>query len=220
MSSLNWIRNLYKLSMEDLAKHEKMKVSKQLISQWENGKRPISKQKLKILSEIFGIKEEYFTRELTDDDKQQIEFTRYQQEIEEIEKRICESANGYEYEDTVIDKDTGQEIRIINTGVQQDYDLVEYKEYKLFQVKQLKMINRLKKTLEPKVDEQFGYLHLPDDQLQNYELLVSIIESEKVNLTILLKILKGIALHYNVINQFDVDPIVKNIKKLLEKEKK
>jgi len=64
---LTYIRNLYNESLDDIGKI--LGVSKQSVHQWEMGLRPIPDERLKQLGEIFNLKEQYFNKELTNNDK-------------------------------------------------------------------------------------------------------------------------------------------------------
>lgn len=82
MFGLTYIRKLYNYSMEDLSK--KLGVSKQTISKWENQKIPISDKRLKQLSEIFKIPEEYFNTQLSDTDELLVQKTKLESEIKYV----------------------------------------------------------------------------------------------------------------------------------------
>ena len=56
MNGLRYIRNKCNLSLSELA--SKLGVTRQMISAWENGRKPIPSGRLKELSQIFGIEEE------------------------------------------------------------------------------------------------------------------------------------------------------------------
>lgn len=66
MLGLKYIRKLYGLTLENVS--DFVKVSKQTVSKWENGQMSITYDNLKKLSELFFIPQEYFFKELTDDD--------------------------------------------------------------------------------------------------------------------------------------------------------
>jgi plasmid maintenance system antidote protein VapI len=67
MIGLEYILNLYGIQHQDLA--EKLGIRKQNINLWIKGKQNVSKKYLPILSEMFGVAEEYFQKELNDIDK-------------------------------------------------------------------------------------------------------------------------------------------------------
>ena len=64
MLGLNYIRNIYGLSMQELA--EKLGISKQAISKWEKGEKKIPQSRIQQLSEeVFkGIPLDYYSKEL------------------------------------------------------------------------------------------------------------------------------------------------------------
>lgn len=67
MIGLTYIRNLHNMSMQDVA--DKLEISKQTVSKWENGQRPIPKKRIEQLSDMFGLYCGYFNRELHVDDE-------------------------------------------------------------------------------------------------------------------------------------------------------
>ena len=67
MIGLNYIRNLYKKTTVDLA--EELGVTNGLISQWEQGKKPIPAKRVEQLSKLFDIPEQYFTKQVSDIDQ-------------------------------------------------------------------------------------------------------------------------------------------------------
>lgn len=79
MIGLEYILNLYSMQHQELA--EKIGIKKQNINLWISGKQDISKKHLPTLSEIFGINEEYFQKELSDIDKLIIQKEKLRREI-------------------------------------------------------------------------------------------------------------------------------------------
>lgn len=56
MNGLHYIRNKCNLSLSELA--DKLGVTRQMVSAWENGRKSIRESRLHELSKIFGIEEE------------------------------------------------------------------------------------------------------------------------------------------------------------------
>lgn len=79
-TGLHYIRNLYNITLDDLGE-KVLGVGKATVSKYESGKIPISKDKLKQLSEYFDINEEYFQKELTEADKVIIQKNKLRWEI-------------------------------------------------------------------------------------------------------------------------------------------
>lgn len=79
MVGLEYILNLYGMQHQQLA--EKIGIKKQNINLWISGKQDISKKHLPTLSEIFGIEEEYFQKELDDIDKLIIQKEKLKKEL-------------------------------------------------------------------------------------------------------------------------------------------
>lgn len=63
MIGLEYIRKLYDDTTITLA--EKLGVTNAVISQWENGKKPIPDKRLDELSALYNVPKDYFSRELT-----------------------------------------------------------------------------------------------------------------------------------------------------------
>ena len=63
MLGLEYIRKLYGDTTITLA--DKLGITNALVSQWENGKKPIPEKRLEELSNIYNVPSEYFSKELT-----------------------------------------------------------------------------------------------------------------------------------------------------------
>lgn len=79
MIGLEYILNLYGIQHQDLA--EKLGIKKQNINLWIKGKQNVSKKHLPILSEMFGVDEDYFQKELSDIDKLIIQKEKLKREL-------------------------------------------------------------------------------------------------------------------------------------------
>lgn len=79
MIGLEYILNLYGIQHQDLA--EKIGIKKQNINLWIKGKQNVSKKYLPMLSEMFGVDEEYFQKELNDIDKLIIQKEKLKREL-------------------------------------------------------------------------------------------------------------------------------------------
>lgn len=86
MNGFKYIRTqISHLSMDKLG--EKIGVSKQMIYNWESGRKNIPERRLKQLSEISGIPERYFViPELSDIDELEIKRYQIQDVINEVRK--------------------------------------------------------------------------------------------------------------------------------------
>jgi transcriptional regulator with XRE-family HTH domain len=79
MIGLEYILNIYDIQHQDLA--EKLGIRKQNINLWIKGKQNVSKKYLPTLSEMFGVDEEYFQKELDDIDKLIIQKEKLKREL-------------------------------------------------------------------------------------------------------------------------------------------
>ena len=80
MIGLEFILNLYGMQQQELA--VKLKIKKQNISLWFNGRQDVSKRHLKTLSEMFNIPQEYFRKELGEIDKLEIQKMKLQTRVQ------------------------------------------------------------------------------------------------------------------------------------------
>ncbi|MEC5272547.1 YdaS family helix-turn-helix protein [Caldifermentibacillus hisashii] len=79
MNGLEYILSLYQVQHIELA--EKLGIKKQNINLWIKGKQNIPKKYLPVLEGLFGINRSYFTKELTDIDKLEIQKEKLKQDL-------------------------------------------------------------------------------------------------------------------------------------------
>lgn len=82
MNGLNFILNLYDMQYIKLA--EMLGINKQNITMWVKGKQKVPKKYLPTLEEIFNIDKEYFSKELTEIDKLEIQKEKLKQDLKPI----------------------------------------------------------------------------------------------------------------------------------------
>lgn len=116
MIGLEYVRKQNGDTVEALA--IKLGITKSLISQWENGRKPIPSKRLIQLSELYGLPEKYFNKELNKSDQLKIQLkklsSQYDDSVVEDEVPINFDANGkpIEYEPVVYgDRGTAEAIR-------------------------------------------------------------------------------------------------------------
>lgn len=116
MIGLEYVRKQNGDTVEALAL--KLGITKSLISQWENGRKPIPSKRLIQLSELYGLPEKYFNKELNKSDQLKIQLkklsSQYDDSVVEDEVPINFDANGkpIEYEPVVYgDRGTAEAIR-------------------------------------------------------------------------------------------------------------
>ncbi|WP_368996958.1 YdaS family helix-turn-helix protein [Caldifermentibacillus hisashii] len=85
MNGLEYILSLYQV--QHIALAEKLGIKKQNINLWIKGKQNIPKKYLPVLEELFGINRSYFTKELTDIDKLEIQKEKLKQDLKPIVER-------------------------------------------------------------------------------------------------------------------------------------
>lgn len=84
MIGLEYILSLYNMQHTDLA--ENLGIKKQNINLWIKRKQNIPKKYLPLLEELFGLKKEYFTKELTEIEKLEIQKEKLKQELKPVIK--------------------------------------------------------------------------------------------------------------------------------------
>lgn len=85
LNGLEYILSLYQV--QHIALAEKLGIKKQNINLWIKGKQNIPKKYLPVLEELFGINRSYFTKELTDIDKLEIQKEKLKQDLKPIVER-------------------------------------------------------------------------------------------------------------------------------------
>lgn len=146
---LEYILALYDMQHIDLA--EKLGIKKQNINMWIKGKQNISKKYLPVLEDIFGIRQEYFSKTIDEIDKLEIQKEKLKIDLNPIIKKqesvyIAEDINDL-VQVPVYDK---EEINTIERTIEK-----------------AKLMNKFKSALEV-VD--------PNPYIDTYKLMVEILE--------------------------------------------
>ncbi len=84
MIGLEYILSIYNMQHIELA--EKLGIKKQNINLWIKGKQKIPKKYLPILEDIFGIKQEYFMKELEEIEKLEIQKEKLKKDLKPVIK--------------------------------------------------------------------------------------------------------------------------------------
>ena len=96
MIGLEYIRKINGDTVETLA--TKLNITKSLVSQWENRRKPIPQKRLIELSKVYGIPEKYFNKELTKADELTISHHKlssdYDSSVVEYEEPIAFDSKG------------------------------------------------------------------------------------------------------------------------------
>lgn len=96
MFGLEYIRKLYGDTTITLA--DKLGITNALVSQWENGKKPIPEKRLDELSKLYNVSKEYFSRELSKLEQLHIEYDKvsdeYDATVNEYEMPVDFDENG------------------------------------------------------------------------------------------------------------------------------
>lgn len=108
MNGLEFILNLYQMQHVELAR--RLGIKKQNINLWIKGKQKIPKKHLPVLEEIFRLDATYFTKELTEVDKLEIQKEKLKQDLKPIIEKTktefrVDEANDYLVDVPVYDKE-------------------------------------------------------------------------------------------------------------------
>ncbi|NFH88808.1 helix-turn-helix domain-containing protein [Clostridium botulinum] len=195
MFGLDYLCSIYNMQQTELA--EKLGVSKQIVNIWMKKTRPIPKKYYDKLSEIFGgLDSKYFSKELTELDKLEIQMNKLDNEwiAEEYEEEAYDPVTG-EYE-----RDKNGNIIMIKK-IATDRGQEMYREMLKYDIDKARLVNRLKQTLA----EVFYKAQLKEDYIYGdeineaysilnlYELFIEIIEKGGISIYSIRNVLTGIA---------------------------
>lgn len=113
MNGLEYILNLYQMQHVELAR--RLGIKKQNINLWIKGKQKIPKKHLPVLEKIFGLDASYFTKELTEIDKLEIQKEKLKQDLKPVIEKMktefrVDEENEYLVDVPVYDKEELNEI--------------------------------------------------------------------------------------------------------------
>ncbi|WP_325947710.1 helix-turn-helix domain-containing protein [Heyndrickxia sporothermodurans] len=101
LNGLEYILHLYNIQHIELA--EKLGIKKQNINMWIKGKQNIPKKYLPVLEEMFHIQAEYFSKELTDLEKLEIQKEKLKFELQPVVESHKEEFRLEEQSDYLVD---------------------------------------------------------------------------------------------------------------------
>ncbi|NRT34115.1 transcriptional regulator with XRE-family HTH domain [Clostridium beijerinckii] len=176
---LEYICGLYNKKYTNVA--EELGVSRQVVSVWIKGTKPIAKKHLPKLSKMFNLPEEYFQRQITELDKLDIQKIKLHNEKTE-----------FEYEDTITDPDTGEEITITRTYIEEaDMFNDAYIDY---EKNIINLTNRIKELIHDRFNDEYDdTCGLPYNALSEASNILNLYEK-------LTKIIKHGGIFNNIIN--------------------
>lgn len=167
MNGLEYILNLYSMPHMELAKH--LGIKKQNINLWIKGKQNIPKKYLPILEELFGLSQHYFTEELTELSKLEIQKEKLKKELKPLVKDYQKQFMIGEMNDMV-------KIPIYN---EEEINKIES------DIEKAKLVTRFKQLLDVIEDHLF---------IDTYKLILELLE-KRLPEPILHKTVEGLA-HY------------------------
>ena len=168
---LEYILNLYNMQHIELA--EILGIKKQNINMWVKGKQNIPKKYLPVLEELFQLDRNYFTKELNEIDKLEIQ-------KEKLKKDLKPIVNKYEMEYSISEAND-----MVKKPV---YDKEEMNSIER-SIEKAKLVERFKNALEITDENPF---------MDTYNIIVAL--AEKVpHETIFNKTIEALAHYYNII---------------------
>ncbi len=168
---LEYILNLYNMQHIELA--EILGIKKQNINMWVKGKQNIPKKYLPVLEELFQLDRNYFTKELSEIDKLEIQ-------KEKLKKDLKPIVNKYEIEYSISEAND-----MVKKPV---YDKEEMNSIER-SIEKAKLVERFKNALEITDENPF---------MDTYNIIVEL--AEKVpHETIFNKTIEALAHYYNII---------------------
>lgn len=167
LNGLEYILNLYGMPHIELS--EKLGIRKQNINLWIKGKQNIPKKYLPVLEETFGLSTEYFTKELEEIDKLEIQKEKLKKELKPLIKEYDMQFKIGEVNDLV-------EVPI--------YDQEEINELER-NIEKTKLVSRFKESLDLIEDNLY---------IDTYKLILELIE-KKLQEPLVHKTIEGLA-HY------------------------
>lgn len=189
MNGLEYVLKLYDVTQQELA--DKLGIKQQNIDLWiRDRSRKIPKKHLPKLVEIFNQSEEVFQKELTD-----------VEQIEIQQKKIRNELVEYEYEYPDVDRETGEEVIVYGTQVDQEQ---QYEDNFLeFKKNIIKLHNKIDATISGEfrngvIDSDISLnadLFDAERLLELYEMFVEIIKGNIISRDAIETVLKGIK-HY------------------------
>lgn len=195
MNGLYYIRNLSNKSQEELAKY--LGISKQAVSAWEKGIKPMTKTRKEDLSKYFGIPEEYFKEALSDIEQLKIHTIKLELEID---------ANIVEYTKNIFNRTTNEFEEV--TQIHIPHSLVDEMDFSNKRIEKLKLLKRIDSDIieSGDVETLSEITNYMDDKIKTYNKCADIVENNKISNEMLRTIL-------NIVDRvFDKNQNVDNLK--------
>lgn len=167
MNGLEYILNLYSMPHIELAEH--LGIKKQNINLWIKGKQNIPKKYLPILEELFGLPQHYFTDELTELSKLEIQKEKLKKELKPLVK---------DYQQQFMIGETND---LVQTPIYNEEEVNKIES----DIEKAKLVARFKQSLDVIEDHLF---------IDTYKLMLELLE-KRLPEPILHKTVEGLA-HY------------------------
>ncbi|MCB2291021.1 helix-turn-helix domain-containing protein [Clostridium sp. CS001] len=171
MIGLEYILSLYNLQHVELA--EKLGIKKQNINMWVKQKQNIPKKYLPVLEKLFAVESNYFSREITEIDKLEIQKEKLKKELKPLIKK-------YEQQFAI-----GEINDIVEKSI---YDKEEINTIER-DIEKAKLVSRFKEALDV-VDK--------NPYLDTYKLIVELMEKQQHEV-VLHKTIEALAHYYEVL---------------------
>ena len=185
MNNLDNIREIFNLTLEDVA--NMLHIKKQSVSEWSKNNK-IPEKRIKELSELLNIPEEYFNKEISEVDKIKLQNIKLEQDIKN---------SIFEYEREIYDNETDETITTIS-DIAYNKDLERLYEINNIKINKLNLLKKID-TIISKYNNEEGNELILDKSYEEvfidiFNRLANVVDSQEQDFSILYYILRALEL--------------------------
>jgi transcriptional regulator with XRE-family HTH domain len=185
MNNLDNIREIFNLTLEDVA--NMLNIKKQSVSEWSKNNK-IPEKRIKELSELLNIPEEYFNKEISEVDKIKLQNIKLEQDIKN---------SIFEYEREIYDNETDETITTIS-DIAYNKDLERLYEINNIKINKLNLLKKID-TIISKYNNEEGNELILDKSYEEvfidiFNRLANVVDSQEQDFSILYYILRALEL--------------------------
>ena len=185
MNNLDNIREIFNLTLEDVA--NMLNIKKQSVSEWSKNNK-IPEKRIKELSELLNIPEEYFNKEISEVDKIKLQNIKLEQDIKN---------SIFEYEREIYDNETDETITTIS-DIAYNKDLERLHEINNIKINKLNLLKKID-TIISKYNNEEGNELILDKSYEEvfidiFNRLANVVDSQEQDFSILYYILRALEL--------------------------
>ena len=185
MNNLDNIREIFNLTLEDVA--NMLNIKKQSVSEWSKNNK-IPEKRIKELSELLNIPEEYFNKEISEVDKIKLQNIKLEQDIKN---------SIFEYEREIYDNETDETITTIS-DIAYNKDLERLYEINNIKINKLNLLKKID-TIISKYNNEEGNELILDKSYEEvfidiFNRLANVVDAQEQDFSILYYILRALEL--------------------------